>query len=250
MMKLIAKSFMTHKHAESPDDCQDYSSQDDEKRRYAVADGATQSFFARVWAELLVEHFCETGALSLGKEKGKENWKEWLRPIQKKWYEEVEARVAKRRLFYLVNPFNAKEPALSTFIGLEFNTDNRKWQAMIIGDSCLFHFRTSQFTSYLIKKSGDFSNRTEAFASYEKDNLANPTFESGDAEPGDIFVLATDALAKWILEHEEAEQRSESLSKLTSIKSEEQFNDFVVHARTDERIRLVDDDVTLLIITI
>ena len=59
MIKLTSKSFITHKKAESQDDCQDAWCENEELGRYAVADGATRSFFPKEWAELLVEHFCE-----------------------------------------------------------------------------------------------------------------------------------------------------------------------------------------------
>ena len=84
-----------------------------------------------------------------------------------------------RNLFYLTNSFNAKESAASTFIGIEFNKDNGAWEAMIVGDSCLFHKSDSGFKSYLIENSADFTNRPEAFASFEKDNHSEPTFIGG-----------------------------------------------------------------------
>ena len=46
-----------------------------------------------------------------------------------------------------------------------------------------------------------FDNLPEAFASFEKDNRFNPSFIGGRAKPGDKFILATDALAKWVLQH-------------------------------------------------
>ena len=246
MIKLTSKSFITHKQAESQDDCQDACYENEELGRYAVADGVTRSFFPKEWAELLVEHFCEVSAPC----PRDDDWKAWLRPIQEKWYTIVAGRVNEHSPFFVKTPFNAKEPATSTFIGIEFDKVQGKWQAMIAGDSCLFHIGACGFESYMIAKSADFTSHPEVFASYEKDNHSEPSFVKGDAKHGDNFILATDALAKWILEHEEAGRGDETIGKLKQIENDNQFGEFVNFERTDDDIRLVNDDVTLMIISV
>ncbi len=246
MMNITVYSFVRHKKAESPDDCQDAFEVNEEHSRYAVADGATRSFFPKRWAELLVNHFCETSNLVLSQE----NWEEWLLPIQEEWYKRVEERVKTLNLFYLTNSFNAREPAVSTFIGLEIDKVERKWQAVIIGDSCLFHKSNSEFKSYLIENSEDFTSHPVALASFPEKNRYEPTFVNGEIQSGDIFILATDALAKWIVQHEETHQLEGALNQLKQIKTDDQFYSFVDLARGSENIRLVNDDVTLMLISI
>ena len=247
MFRLTTKLFSTHKEAESLDDCQDAHCWNDEEGRYAIADGATRSFFPKEWATLLVEHFCDNLDLPLSGT----DWRAWIAPIQKKWYEQVEERVKERNLFYLTNSFSAQESAVSTFIGIEFNKDNHEWRAMIVGDSCLFHKSDSEFKSYLIENSADFTNHPEAFASFPKDNHVEPSVTTASkAKPGDTFILATDALAKWILEHKEAGKLETVLDDLKALKMNEEFRQFVDQARHDESICLVNDDVTLMLISV
>lgn len=246
MINLTVYSFITHKKAESLDDCQDAFEVNEEHSRYAVADGATLSFFPKRWAELLVQNFCENPNLSLSQE----NWREWLVPIQEKWYKQVEARVKTLNLFYLTNSFNARDPAVSTFIGLEIDKVEGKWQAIVIGDSCLFHKRNFEFKSYLIERSEDFTSHPAAFASFPERNHYDPKFVGGEIQSGDMFILATDALAKWIVQYEEADQVEEVLNQLKEIKTYEEFYSFVDLARDNENIRLVNDDVTLMLISI
>ena len=246
MMNLTIHHFITHKKAESLDDCQDALEVNKEHSRYAVADGATRSFFPKCWAELLVKHFCGRSDLFLSGE----NWKEWLVPIQEEWYKQVEERVKERNQFYLTNSFNTREPAVSTFIGLEVDKTKLEWQAVIIGDSCLFHKSNVGFESYPIKKSEDFTSRPKVFASFAERNHYDPEFIDGEVKPGDIFILATDALAKWIVQHKEADQVEEALKQLKGIKTDEQFYSFVDLARDNENIRLVNDDVTLMLISV
>ena len=178
-----------------------------------------------------------------------ENWKQWLVPIQEAWYKQVEERVKARGQFYLTNSFNAREPAVSTLVGLEVEKTKREWRAVVVGDSCLFHKNSSGFKSYLIEKSEDFTDRPEAFASFPEVNPYNPEFIRGEIQSGDVFILATDALAKWILKHEESGNLEVILHRLEGIEDLEQFTLFVDRAR-DEDIRLDNDDVALLLISV
>ena len=246
MIRLTASSFIIHKEAENSADCQDAYDQNDEKGYYAIADGVTHSFFPKEWATLLVEHFCENADLS----SAKMDWRDWIGPIQQKWYEQVEEKVNVRNLYYLTNSFNTKESAASTFIGVEFSKDNTEWEAMIVGDSCLFHKSDSGFKSYLIEDSAGFTNYPGFFASFAKDNHSEPTFIHDNANPGDTFILATDALAKWILEHKETGELDVALDTLKAVETDEKFYQFVHEARHDETIRLVNDDVTLMLISV
>ncbi|MDE0085254.1 MAG: hypothetical protein OXU23_06050 [Candidatus Poribacteria bacterium] len=246
MLTLIVHPFITHKKAESPDDCQDAFNVNEDKCRYAIADGATRSFFPKWWAELLVQHFCDTPDFSF--EDG--NWKQWLVPIQQKWYERVEEIVKTQNKFYLTNSFNAKDPAVSTFIGLEVDKTKGKWQAIIIGDSCLFHKSNTQFKSYLIDKSEDFTNCPDAFVSFAEKNHYDPKFIHGEFQTGDILILATDALAKWVIEHEETGNLDIVLDRFRQLGSQDEFNGFVDQERSNENIRLVNDDVTLILISV
>ncbi|PCH91043.1 MAG: hypothetical protein COB85_09650, partial [Bacteroidetes bacterium] len=107
------------KEAEKPDDCQDaFQTSDD---RFAIADGVTESFYSKSWAELLVNHYCQHPAI------GKDNWKEWLLPIQNKWLEEVAQRVKKakeRQLPIWVTNYKRharSDAAVSTFVGVQLD---------------------------------------------------------------------------------------------------------------------------------
>ena len=245
MITLTTRQYITHKEAETRDDCQDAQYENTKLGRFAIADGATRSFFPKMWAELLVKHFCNTPFFSFEEK----NWKEWLGPLQQEWYERVEEKVKDRNLFYLTNSLNTKDAAVSTFIGVEIDRNKGRWQAMIIGDSCLFHKIDSGFKSYPIKKSEDFTSFPQVFASYVDKNHYDPNFISGEIQSGDMLILATDALAKWILEHNESGNLDTILERLKQINSDEQFNQFVDQAR-DEDVRLVNDDVTLMLISV
>jgi len=198
----------THKEMETISGCQDNFSYNEAKNCFAIADGATQSFYSSIWSKLLVEHFCENPNID------KENWQEWLKPIQEQWLEEVRNKleIAKRddnpARIEIQNLLNRFESATSTFIGLQFIENQAK--ISIVGDSCLFIFRGNQLIqTYLLKKSTDFNNRPGYFGSRSKNNDDyEPEFldiELKYKQHSDklYFVLATDALAEYIFKHTE-----------------------------------------------
>ena len=255
MIKLRVKHFKTHKQGETMDDCQDDYAHNGETGRYAIADGATLSFFPKEWANLLVNCFCYPRDNSLSLEDNnwvdRNIWKGWLEPIQQEWLESVSISVQDSKSYMLVDRLSKLEPALSTFIGIEFKRDEGKWKAVIIGDSCLFHRSEYGFESYLLKNLEDFPYRPNSFASFPKDSPIGdlPEVISGNASSGDVFILATDALSKWIIQHHEADNIDSILNRLRQIENHEQFEQFVEQARNDE-VRLVNDDVTLMFISV
>ena len=248
MVKLSANKYITYKKGETLEDCQDAVQFNHDRARYAIADGATRSLFPKMWADILVNDFCEDTTLSLEKQ----NWEEWIAPLQQKWLEQAITTVQKTKRFISIDRLSRSESAASTFIGVEINRTQKEWKAMIIGDSCLFHIERSELKeSCLIKKSTDFTNRTESFTSFAKDSVCQPTFLTGKTHPGDVFILATDALAKWIIQHEEAGKLGKALKHLINIElSDQGFNNFVENAREAKTIHLVNDDVTLMLISV
>ena len=248
MIKLDTSKFVTHKKGETLADCQDAVEFNADRARYAIADGATRSFFPKMWAELLVKSFCEEVNLPLEME----SWEEWIEPLRKKWLKQVVSTVQETKRFISVDRLSRSESAASTFVGLEIDKIKGEWKAMIIGDSCLFHIEESELKeSHLIRKSDDFTNRPEIFASFARDSIYEPIVVTGKTKPGDIFILATDALAKWIIQYQEAGKLDNALEQLISIgEHRRQFKNFVEKAREAEDICLVNDDVAFLLICV
>ena len=242
----------THKEMETISGCQDNFQSDTAKNCFAIADGATQSFYSSIWSKLLVDYFCENPQID------KENWQEWLKPIQEQWLEEVRNKleIAKRddnpARIEIQNLLNRFESATSTFIGLQFIENQAK--ISIVGDSCLFIFRGNQLIqTYLLKKSTDFNNRPGYFGSRSKNNDYNPKFldiELKYKQHSDklYFVLATDALAEYIFKH--TEQLGDILTTLLKINTEQEFENFVKSARHNGTIKMKNDDVTLMILEV
>jgi len=242
----IKLKFIFHKKGETAKDCADKIYFNEEEKLYAVADGATRSFFPSIWAEYLVKNFCKKKKTKLLFTQ--KNLNKWLKPVQKRWEKKVKALIKKYDKYYLNNRFFNKESAVSTFLGLKFFISDKKlkWVAIAIGDTCLFHIKRDQsLEMYPIKKSDQFNSYPEYFASYEKDNNQfEPEFIEGYSNLGDVFVIATDALSCWVMNYYETNQifPLDLLLKINENKIEEM--------RSLKDNRLVNDDVALLIIEI
>ncbi|NCR59631.1 MAG: protein phosphatase 2C family protein [Microcystis aeruginosa LL13-06] len=239
----------THKEMETISGCQDNFQSDTANNCFAIADGATQSFYSSIWSKLLVDYFCENPQID------KNNWQEWLELIQKEWLERVTAELKTAKSgnnpawIDIQNRLNRFESATSTFIGLQFIENQAK--ISIVGDSCLFIFQGNQLIqTYLLKKSTDFNNQPEYFGSRSKNNDHEPKFldiELKYKQDSDklYFVLATDALAEYILKY--TEQQRDILTTLLTI---QEFENFVKSARQDDTIKMKNDDVTLMILEV
>ncbi len=245
-------SHRTHKEMETISGCQDNFSCNEAKNCFAIADGATQSFYSSIWSKLLVDYFCENPQID------KNNWQEWLKPIQEQWLEEVKAELQKAKSgnnpawVEIQNGLSFRYSATSTFIGLQFLENQAK--VSIVGDSCLFIFQGDKLIkTYLLQKSADFNNQPEYFGSRSKHNDHEPKFldiELKYKQHSDklYFVLATDALAEYIFKY--TEQRRDILTTLLKINSEQEFENFVESARHNGTIKMKNDDVTLMILEV
>lgn len=238
----------THKKNESITDCQDCFQINEAGNCFAIADGASQSFYPNIWAERLVNNFCQNPEINL------QNWQTWLAPIQNEWLQEVQQRVTKaeteKRPVWVTNKnrLNFQEAATSTFIGLQF-LDNQV-KVSIVGDSCLFILKGNELKqTYLLKSSKDFNDRPAYFASYPKNNQYEPSFfdihlDSKKSQDCFYFILATDALSEYIFQCRE--HKTNIFDTLLKISSQEQFENFVAEVRNAEHIRMKNDDVTLI----
>ncbi|HSI83114.1 MAG: hypothetical protein ACAI35_15045 [Candidatus Methylacidiphilales bacterium] len=240
--------------------------------RYVVADGSGQTFMPRVWARYLVTQYLAAGTpVAVTSESSgpvaritADDWAEWLSKPQIAWEQAVEQmrrdlNARKSPLAWAYNNnFSERKPAAATLAGIEFvpqKNGSVRWAASIVGDTCLFLLRGGKLTWYPLLASTDFDRFTPALRSYPELNFAKlPEVDvfSGTAEPGDIFFIATDALAKWAVTSWEGDQKQKGSSwrKLLSVRDPEAFTAFVLAQREDKTERLDPDDTTLLMIDV
>jgi hypothetical protein len=218
-----------------------------ETGRFAVADGASESSFAGLWAQLLVEGFAGARNSSL-------RGRKWLGPLQQQWSAAVDA---------LSLPWYAEakreQGAFATLLGLHLQPRSKAggtWRALAVGDSCLFQIRGDHLlATFPLSHSGDFGNQPGLLGSRLPAPPSRQEMQrrSGRWQTGDRFLLMTDALAQWFLQECEQNRKpwNTTLEVLMDTKpaSDEaagrpRFAAWIEELRARKEIR--NDDVTLM----
>ncbi len=208
---------------------------DDERGEFrcAVADGATETSFSGLWAQLLVDAYVDQRLAHVNAQT--------IASIAPLWHQEIAARTATKPL-----PWYALEKlergAFSSLIGLSIRPDGQ-WRALCVGDSCLFHVRPRQAIRALpYHLPEQFTNHPLLISTG-----ANPGIvvqkARGQWKTGDYFLLMTDALAHFFLS-----QRSLRAQLLAPTLDQAGFEQLIEAARGDRICR--NDDVTFVKIAV
>lgn len=224
---------------------------DEASGRAAVADGASDAFEAGVWARLLVATFVHTPPAA---EPGA--FLEWLQGPARAW---------KATLNWSAMPWYAEQKArevggLATLLGFRLEaldeaagTSAAAWSALAVGDACLLHVRKHDVLMRFPIESADAFGTAPPLLStrlqHDKAMLESGELRhyGGTCQPGDLFLLATDAMAEWLYGLADLEDMKlgwESVSNLI----EEDFEALIEELRTQAIIR--NDDVTLLVLRV
>lgn len=235
------------KRGELHGDCEDAGHICEPAGRFALSDGATESYMPRAWAEILSTFACQNGL-----PRADEDLKDWLRVPQKQWWQRRLARLQDPAAPYWQQDADPKRLAAATLVALEVDTvlagDTFSWRAFAIGDSCCFLLRAGALIEkFPCQRREDFGYRPACLFSGATTTTATvdqPVWIDGLGQLGDIFFLATDALAEWIFCQLEAEVAP--WQRLLSIRDRAELDEFAAEERAQNRMR--NDDVTLLVI--
>lgn len=169
--------------------------------RVVVADGASESAFAREWANILTDAFVDRHLDLCGLTE--EALYAWLAAAQAEWHDCVPwDRVPWH------GEAKARAGAFASLLGLTVgavpdNSRRLRWQAVAVGDSCFFIVRGGRLQlSFPLADAAEFDNTPALVCS----NPANAgelwecvQRQSGECAAGDLLILASDALACWFL---------------------------------------------------
>jgi serine/threonine protein phosphatase PrpC len=211
-------------------DCEDAAaiSAEDWPVYASVADGATESAFSGLWARMLVEE----GASRTGTDEAafrmavKERRADWRTAVAERaadgpWY--VQAK--------------AEEGAFAAVLSLSLQEDGT-WTALSVGDCCLLLLRDGHVRrSWPFEDPEAFTNRPPLVASRPDEPVPSPQTASGTWTHGDTVLLATDAVAAWLLQMEDVDVEDGGQAA---------FRGAVDSARENGSLR--NDDVTLLVL--
>jgi hypothetical protein len=241
-MHLIVKGFITSKKAELYSDCADRYSVSTQNLKFAISDGVSRSFFPKLWADILVKKFTSQNEIT------NIHSSQLLNECRNEWKEKIHKIVTSENTkYYTLNAYNRNEPALATFVGLEFVKKTKTWNAHAIGDSFLFFIPKNEHENIIhCSTKGDkieniiFDNYPDYFNSIGDNKGKLKTLKNQQIKEG-TFYLMTDALAEWFIKY-----RDEATDALKHIKTQEEFEEIIDKER--ESNRLSNDDCAILII--
>jgi serine/threonine protein phosphatase PrpC len=243
-------SFCLHKKGGSPSEYEDRSAigAQDDCLRVAVADGTTEGLFSDIWAELLVNSYCNHGAALFKSENLMTIHKEFIHQTCQQIAEMPEARH-----WFMYEKLERGTHA--TFAAVEF-TKRNTIQMSAVGDSCIF---------WCIKNYCD-QDKTEMFPELSGDDFGicpasichipgtwhklHSKIRSNEItlERDCQFVLCTDAIAHWLVKEAREKNNFLAWEEIVKVSDVAAFNLLVENLRESKEIR--NDDVTLVIVDV
>ena len=208
--------------------------------RCAVADGATESAFAGLWARQLVSWFghgpVDARPLAAQLTAEQQHWSAEVNRTPLPWYAEEKAA----------------NGAYAAFLGLrlqETEAGAGVWSALAVGDCCVAHLRGNVvLATFPATDAGYFNSRPYLISSQPQRNAhlaAQTRTAAGAWQPGDQFWLMTDALAHWFLA---ADAASVADLRAQAAGARRAFAGWIAGLRHAGVLR--NDDVTLLVVTV
>ncbi|MCG8918134.1 protein phosphatase 2C domain-containing protein [Actinokineospora sp. PR83] len=199
--------------------------------RFAVSDGASTTARADVWSELLTDAFIN-GDDPLAPDV--------LGALRQQWWE----RVATPGLAW-----HAREKlhrgSAATFLGVRVDADG--YLVTAVGDSCLLHISDGRLVLAAPLDDWTEFSRFAELVHTTPDTPVPPEHvrsASGPLSDGDILLLATDAVAKYLLRHHAETGGLPPL--IEHVDDDDRFADFIERAR--EQQELDDDDSTVCVV--
>ena len=222
------------KQGNSPHECEDASRimfthwrrpRRPDTARAVVADGASESAFAALWANTLTNAFVnQPPAMPPRSPRDIDHWltaprHQWRQHIpwrQLPWHGESKTRAG----------------AHATLLGLTLDQPQGEtqhpgdaastaWHAIAVGDTCLFIVRDDQLhLAFPLQHPGDFDNSPPLVCSNpdnQQDLQQGLRTASGTCQTDDLFIIASDALAQWFLrQHHEGLRPWHTLQSLSN----------------------------------
>lgn len=225
------------KEFSSPEANEDASELSEDGRRFALSDGASDSFNSKLWARLLVTKFLVDPGLNA----------EWVRTALADYgavHDFASMSWSKQAAF--------ERGSFATLLGGEYFPEHHAVEMLGVGDSVALLFDAGELVcAWPLDDPGQFQERPSLLSTVVRHNdfLTNGDFRTRHvkiihlAELGAPRLLCvTDALGEWALRA--VRDKDSGIVDLLSLQSEEQLAELVLRERAAKRMRI--DDSTLL----
>jgi Protein phosphatase 2C len=255
VVRLIAQAYSFPKDPGAPQEWEDAAGYSVRSGRFAVADGVSQSYRSGEWAELLVRAYITSFPASRTPASPEGGVAPARQQMIQKWFgDQVQGwhDHASEAKSWWGRDAEASKPPSATFAGLQFTAGTAaglNWEACAFGDCCLFQIRRERIAlSFPLSSKDQFSKRPDLIttaAGRVEGSLATLRTRAGRALPGDIFVLASDALSECLLGLSESEP---SLPGRIGFFGTRQFAQLITELRKADAIEI--DDVAMVVVAV
>lgn len=175
-----------------PEENEDATAAATDGLRFAIADGATEGWESGTWASHLSQAFLHNPPTPA-------TFASFLTEVRRTW---VPRATAGPLPWYAA--VKEQEGSYAALAGLELLPSSQSagwsWRAVAVGDSCLLHIRDQELiASFPYTSVASFGNRPQLVPSSSAATCPEPEWLAGRAVPGDLFLIATDAVAARLL---------------------------------------------------
>ena len=239
---LTWQSATTPKAGHQPGENEDALAADEVHGRFALADGASEGWQSGPWAIHLVAEFVASPPEPT-------TFAEWVRLVRQGFTNSA----TKPSVVSWYAETKQAQGAFSTLLGLSFRTLQKEsglgWKGFAIGDSCVFQFRRSEMIyAFPVDEPQGFTSTPDLIGSAGS-SIPEPQWIAGRAEPGDEFLLATDAVSEWLVRaRHKGRSAGELLREVVGVVPSPRFAGWVDLQRTQRLIR--NDDSTVVYIRV
>lgn len=173
-----------------------------EQGRVAIADGVSSAIFSGRWARILTSQVTQNPP-ELDQPKG---WVDWLADPRRRWLEDIDFP---RMPIHQKNKLRQVGGAYCTLCWIEVReplepeNDGCLVRAFAMGDSCVLHLRDGELkSSFPLATSAEFDLDPDSICSVATSRDLQQQLKTIDVEclDGDVLVMVTDAIGKWILD--------------------------------------------------
>ena len=236
-MQLQVQQFLLPKEGAEARECEDAIGVNVAAARFAVADGATEAFDARSWAQILAEQWVISEPPVLTAEAFGAWVAEQGTALHGAWEGRTLSWYAEEK---------ARRGSFAAFVGVQLELTNGAphWTAIALGDSCLVQRRGQEVLAALpVADHREFTSTPLLVPSrgeLHEATMGRARVERGTCAPGDVLWLMSDATAEWFLRR--ADEDDALLDELDQLLAAERERDLRALFQQERRARRIKDD--------
>jgi hypothetical protein len=237
-VELFASTPKDSQHTELNEDAWQFS---EGFQRWALSDGASESYDSKTWARLLVARYIDDPDVNPA----------WVDAIVQSYSNSVDTSILKWSEAHAY-----ERGSFATLIGVMQLEGTPLLKVLAIGDSLIIHLRKSEFlTSYPYVTAHEFDARPQLLSTVDSSNrfvhenefLTKKSSCTWTLEHGDHIYLMTDAVGQWVLR--ELRDSDSSLTVLESLGTADAFSALVFKLREERRMKFDDSTLVRLVVT-